>query len=131
MRIETSRPPNWEEVTARFEVPRGAVFTFGDTIHNPDGGLCPPDLLVHEQVHREQQAKAGGPEAWWARYLRDDAWRLQQELEAYRKQFAWVSPRVSVRMRVQFLASIAADLASPMYGLGLTLEKAAALIRNR
>jgi hypothetical protein len=70
---------------------------------------------------------AGGPEAWWRRYIDDPKFRLEQEIEAYRAQYASVAsfPRP---IRRELLAHIVKSLASGMYGKLVTKEQARRLV---
>lgn len=121
-------PPNAEEIWARFNPPRGTVVAYGDTIYAPHlQGSLPPHLIVHEETHFAQQRAAGGPEAWWRRYIDDPQFRLEQELEAYRAQ--WVAISVLPRAkRRELLAHICKSLASRMYGGLVTKDQARALV---
>lgn len=120
-------PPNYAEIKARFNPPPGTVFAYGDTIYSPSSTTLPGDLVAHERVHFEQQRAAGGPEAWWRRYIDDPQFRLNQELEAYRVQWAAIAhlPRAERRAR---LAHICKSLAGGMYGRLVTKEQARRLI---
>ena len=60
------------------------IFTYGDMIYCNQElsiGLC-----AHELTHVFQQLKMG-KEKWWEQYLKDDKFRLEQEVEAYRQQY--------------------------------------------
>lgn len=125
------RPPNYGEIRARFNIHPQAVFTYGERIYNPTASLLSEDLIVHEKVHADQQ-RPGGPAAWWQRYLVDPAFVLEQELEAYRRQFAFFC-RLNRDRNEQFqiLRLLAGDLASPMYGSVITMRDAFDAIRGR
>ena len=122
-------PPNIIEICERLNPGPSTVFAYGDRIYT--GELVEPvlsrDLVVHERTHFAQQERAGGPEAWWRRYLDDPVFRLEQEVEAYRAQYQALSdlPR-SERRRL--LAHFCKTLASSMYGGLVTKEQARALI---
>jgi hypothetical protein len=126
LRIVEARPPNYAEIAAALGPPPAtAVFAYGDAVYVPAGGELPADLRVHEAVHLRQQAELGGPGPWWRRYLAEPAFRLEQELEAYRAQVASHPDRASRR---RCLARVARDLASPMYGRIVTVAAARRLI---
>lgn len=128
MNVVRGYPPNIEEIRARLAPRPTSIFAYGSTIYSPSGNDLPDDLLAHEEVHALQQRAAGGPAAWWARYLDDPAFRLEQEVAAYRAQLrASAGPR---HERKQLLTRIARDLASPMYGNLVTLPEARALIAS-
>jgi hypothetical protein len=137
-RVAYEEPPNGAAIRARFPgLPAGVVFAYGDTIYVPGGeprvgrlvvpagAELPHPLVVHEEIHFDQQAAAGGPDAWWGRYLDDDAFRLGQEVEAYRAQLAAVPGRAERR---RLLAAVVKDLAGPMYGRLVTKETARRLL---
>jgi len=94
-KISTSPPPVYERAVKEFGVdfyghPISTIFTYGDTIHVASGYLQ-KDVLAHELTHVEQQTTyPGGAAAWWERYFIDEDFRLQQEIEAYRRQYKFV-----------------------------------------
>lgn len=120
-------PPNIDEIRERLNPGPSTVFAYGDRIYCPSGADLPPNLIVHEQTHFDQQRNAGGPDAWWRRYLDDPEFRLDQELEAYRAQYAALAglPRPERR---RYLAHFCKTLASSMYGGLVSKEQARALI---
>lgn len=120
-------PPNYEELRARFDPPAGTIFAYGDTIYSPRRTDLPAHLVVHESVHFGQQRAVGGPEAWWRRYIDDPEFRLEQELEAYRAQYASVS-HLARPLRRELLAHICRSLAGRMYGGIVTKDQARALV---
>ncbi len=106
----------------------GVCFTYGDAVHSQY--LLRPDVEAHERVHIEQQCSYGII-AWWDRYLCDDDFRLEQELEAYRAQWRFVQNSERDRNRQAImLTQIAKDLASPMYGKLLPFKEALKAIKN-
>lgn len=129
MNIEIAYPPNIEKIRAAFDLHPGIVFTYGDTIYNPDGGAIGPALMAHEKTHAKQQGD--DPEAWWDRYFIDPQWRSYQELAAYRKQFKEFKKNVHDReARHQVLVKLAQDMASPMYGNCVTFQHALKAIKH-
>ena len=56
MRIIYDRPPLFEEINARFKLPSGVIFAWGDIIYNPTRVHIPPSLMAHEAVHGRRQA---------------------------------------------------------------------------
>lgn len=91
------------------------VYTVGDIIYNPGGGSLPDHLVVHESVHFDQQD--GDPEGWWARYVTDPWFRIDQESEAYGEQYAFICQVVKDRnRRHKILLELSMFLASPIYG---------------
>lgn len=126
-RIVTEFPPNYAELRARFNPGPGTVYAWGDTIYSPHAADLPADIVAHEEVHFAQQRACGGPSAWWARYIAEPRFRLEQEVEAYRVQWSMIRdmPRPERRAR---LAHICKALASGMYGSLVTKEQARQLI---
>jgi hypothetical protein len=120
-------PPNIDELRARFNPPPGTVFAYGDTIYSPANVNLSADLIAHETTHFAQQARSGGPEAWWRRYIDDPQFRLEQELEAYRAQYATLTTLPRPERRA-LLAHYCKSLASSMYGGIVTKEQARKLI---
>jgi hypothetical protein len=55
--IIVARPPNFEQIHAAF--PRadkpGVMFAYDGKIYNPSGGIIPPALIAHEEVHLIRQ----------------------------------------------------------------------------
>lgn len=127
MTVVKAFPPNYAEIRERLNPPPRTVFAYGGTIYSPGGTNLPADLLAHEMTHFAQQARSGGPEAWWRRYIDDPEFRLVQEVEAYRAQYKFVSSMARPYRR-KLLAHICASLASPMYGRLVTKEQARTLI---
>jgi len=89
----------------------------------------PPWMIVHEEVHRKQQA--GNPEGWWAKYLIDPAFRFEQELEAHQAEYlAFCSIETDRNRKRVFLKGIARRLSAPMYGRVASFEKSKRLIKK-
>lgn len=120
-------PPNYAEIKARFNPQPGTIFAYGDKIYSPHSATLPADLIAHEQVHFAQQHRAGGPEAWWRRYIDDPQFRLKQEVEAYRAQYALIQ-QLPRPQRRELLAHICKSLAGGMYGRIVTKEQARQLV---
>lgn len=128
MKIAFTPPPNYEKILRHFKPPTNAVFTYGDTCHAPDGRRLAQDVAEHELVHVGQQGD--DPEAWWDRYFVDPAFRVEQELEAYRTQYKFAATHLLDRNAFfNYARSLAAELAGPMYGNVLTFSEALKRIR--
>lgn len=125
IQIVNEYPPNIAQIREHFNLDtRGEVyFTYGDAIYNPGGKHIDADFIYHEEVHVQQQKAAGGPEAWWKRYIEDLPFRYQQEIEAYGKQTRYIR-RINPRRAYSDMNSFAASLASPLYGLSITPSEA-------
>lgn len=136
MEIVKDWPPNIAEIRQRFDLTgKKPVFTYGDKLYNPYGYEITGDLMVHEQTHLQQQKDfiyqtgyINGTDGWWGKYLQNDAFRLSQELEAYRKQYKYACEHYSRQFRRQLLGFIASSLSSKMYGSIIDYEKAKLLI---
>lgn len=123
-------PPNYEEIKTRFDIEgKPVVFTYGDILYNPHEGGIPPHLIIHEKTHTKQQGN--NPKEWWDRYLIDDKFRFDQEVEAYRNQYKFFKETTKDRNAVaKFLFKIASDLSGEIYGNLCTHTEAQQLIRN-
>lgn len=130
MKIVTGYPENYEEIKAAFPAIENmaTVFAYGDTLYNPTGAKIPDHLLVHEQTHTKQQAMS--PDLWWRQYIADAQFRLQQEVEAYGNQYAYISEIASNRVRREFLHTFSKTLSSEMYGSIVSYAEADRLIRT-
>lgn len=116
--IINERPPIWEKAHQRFEIDDSrTIYAYGTNIYNPAGVNVTPELLEHESVHMHQQDKHGGPEAWWKRYLDDEVFRMEMELEAYGRQYWYYCREVTGdrNKRLRYLFLLASIMLSPMY----------------
>jgi hypothetical protein len=129
MKLVEARPPNYADVVrAVGRPPDGACFTWGETIYvskPPPGYTHNFDefLLAHEQQHTTQQNIIGSAKLWWKNWCENPDFRLQQELEAYRVQYAAMCARLSRQQRRQRLRRLAKDL-SALYGHIIGYEEA-------
>lgn len=129
MRIERARPPNYDDIVAVFPFAKGkpVYFTYGDTIFNPAGVTISRSLMAHEEVHSARQ-QIDGPQQWWARYLLEPAFRLEEELAAHRCEYAVATQGAGRGVRRSTLKLIAQRLAGPLYGKMISLDEAKRLI---
>lgn len=127
MNIVRGKPPNFKEIVAVFPFAsrEGVIFTYGDTVYVNGTPVLPPQLKAHEATHIEQQTRPGngGPETWWARYLEDPTFRLDQELRAHRAEYRTLKT-LDRNGAFRALPFIAGRLASPLYGSMITLAEA-------
>lgn len=132
MKIVDEFPPNYKEICKVFDVRDRPtiIFTYGDTIYNPSKIKMPPELLIHEQTHIFQQEKIGA-EKWWEQYLTDAKFRLSQELEAYRNQWAYVREKCTTAYGKTVYRQIIRDISGVMYGNMITKKQAEELIKWR
>lgn len=127
MEIVHDYPPNYADIIKVFPqaINREVVFAYGDIIYNPLKVAIPPEIIIHENVHRLRQEEYGGADAWWQKYLTDLNFRLMEELLAHRAEYQALCERVPNRkMRRGCLKYVAKKLASPLYG-GLISAKLA------
>lgn len=135
MKIVNEKPPIYDQLVAYgfgFD-PGGTVFTYGDTLYNPAGIAIPDHLLVHEEVHAGQQGHSEKvAKDWWGRYVVDPYFRIDQESEAYAKQYAFICVKVKDRnQRHGVLWNLASMLGGPMYGLVISHDAAMKMIREK
>jgi len=119
VKISTEKPPQWilDAVKSQWNVDweSNVIFTYEDTISTSSGEMS-EDLIAHERTHTRQQAEMGA-DVWWKRYLEDDQFRYEQELEAYQNQYKWLVAHIKDRNEVtRFLMNYARSLSSGMYG---------------
>lgn len=88
MKIEATRPPNFDQIVAAFPdaVNGGVIFAYGDTIYNPSGNQLPACLIAHETDHLQRQ-EGLGPEKWWSYYISDVVFRYDMELTAHVQEY--------------------------------------------
>jgi hypothetical protein len=125
MRIVKDFPPNYEAIAARFDITESVIFAYGDVIYNPSGGIIPPSVMAHEQVHGTRQG--ADVEWWWKRYLDDDEFRLFEEIQSHRAEYKYLYDRTKDRnARAKALHIVAARLVAPLYGYGHLITHARA-----
>lgn len=135
MKVTTEKPPIYDEANALFKLEENkinAVFTYGDTIHNPFGVALDAGLIRHEETHMEQQEGNGDVAAiWWKRYIQDPEFRIDMEAEAYGAQYKLYCQQQKDRnKRARYLHEIAGYLAGPMYGKMISHVDAMKRIRD-
>lgn len=128
MEIIYGYPPNIEEIKKHFSLSDSVVFTYGNKLYNPHKGHVDEHLMKHEETHARQQGD--DPAAWWKKYLSDPEFRLQQEAEAYGRQYRSFAVHHDRNKVFFFLHGIAYDLSSGIYGNIISLEEAKKLIKK-
>lgn len=130
MTILTVYPPNIKEIEEVFDlVGKKPVFAYGKILFNPYEAFIDQFLMAHEVTHQAQQGS--DPAGWWKKYLSDKDFRLGQEIEAYRAQYAMIRAKGKDRNAVaRYLHSIACDLSSKMYGSIISYGEAVKEIKN-
>lgn len=129
MKIKNEYPPNFNMI--QMYLPLGdskPIFCYGDTIYNPFEQEVTKDLEIHEEVHQKQQGN--NIEEWWGRYLAEPEFRLQQEIEAYGTQYAFVKQITHGELREWLKEKMAQALSGEMYGSIISYQKAESAIRN-
>lgn len=116
--------PYFEKACKLFTIKDTTCFTYGDTYYTNFTPLS-PDLMVHERHHTTQQM-AMTPEVWWDKFFNDPKFRVDQEIECYKRQLASIKDREH-RFRVK-LHTIN-TLSSDMYGNCITKEEVALLLK--
>lgn len=134
VKIKNEKPPIYENACAAFRInPKTVIFTYGDTIYNPNGLVLSDDLIAHEQVHIEQQ-KANDKDAqiWWTKYLQDSEFRLSQEVEAYAKQYNFICKYKTQNRQTRFtiLKRYAEVLSGGLYGNCVSYMRAMQIIKE-
>jgi len=120
-------PPNYQFITDYLPLTgHKPVFCYGGTIFNPHNIDIPEDLEWHEMVHSRQQGTK--PDVWWIRYCTDVEFRLEQELEAYARQWLFVKKHIPKATK-ESLQDFACVLSSSLYNLGINRFEAETLIR--
>lgn len=129
-----AEPPNIKDLEAVFGVKwsdKQIAVAYGTKIYISFESLD-ADLYIHELTHIRQQALfLGGEVAWWDKYMNDSSFRLSQELEAYKAQFAYIR-QSNVPKHIQKLAleQIARFLSGKLYGELVSYEDALKLIED-
>lgn len=136
MNLSNTKPPCYDEANAFFELEKlklGTIFTYGDTLYNPDNLEIAQDLIVHESVHAEQQGHDDTvAKLWWQRYLADPDFRLDQEAEAYAAQYDYLCTlHKDKNARYRILLRLTKMLAGPMYKLEMSTADVMTKIREK
>jgi len=122
-------PPNIEAIRAVLPVSESNIFAYGNKIYNPGGSELPDWLIAHEHTHFVQQ-NLYGLRRWWKRFLTDEAFRLDQELEAHRTEYrVFCRLNLDRNARARQLSEMGRRLAAPMYGGIITAREAMKEIR--
>lgn len=130
--ISNVPPPNYVEIIkalpdANFF--KDSVFAYAPNIHSIRP--IPGNLYEHEKVHIEQQGKIGGAKIWWEKFLSTPSFRLEQELEAYRAQYAYAKKRCKDRNELnRFLIRLSREISSAQYGFIIKQSSAMRMIKQ-
>lgn len=127
-KISTTKPPVYDRCHKEFGVDwvrDRVIITYGDTVHCIDGSMS-PDLRAHEEVHVKQQTEMGAA-IWWENYFEDPKFRLDQELEAYAAQVAYIKKWCSKNSVIHKCDWILQSIVK-FYGNMITLQEAKDLL---
>lgn len=129
MKISIDYPPLYQAIKEVLPNHGKSIFCHGDTIYNPYNLEITEDLKVHEAVHQKQQGD--NPNLWWSNYLSDKDFRLQQEIEAYGTQYAWVK-KLDMKWVIKdwMKEKMAQALSGESYGNLISYAEAESKIRN-
>jgi hypothetical protein len=116
--------PLLEQYERIFNINKYTIFAYDGTIYC-DYEL-PDYLLIHEQVHLEQQETLG-LENWVKYYLGDVQFRLNMELEAYLEELDFIKDR---NFRAKIRLESAKALSSDLYGNIINYEDALKMLRS-
>ena len=131
MNIQISHEPPaiYKKLQEQFGVDfdAGVIITYFPLVH------CkfepPAAKILHESVHLVQQEKLG-VERWWDLFLHDPGFRLEQEVEAYRREAAFIRKNIKDRNDVaKFIHGMAENLSGSMYGKVCSYPEAMALLK--
>lgn len=124
-------PPIFDRIKEVFPLAgKTTIFAFGDKIYVPGADTIDPEILAHERVHCERQLKIGVLE-WWAMYLQDKNFRLNEEVLAHRVEYSFLRGLFPGReKRNAILCHVAGKLAHPLYGRMVTMKYAKELVKN-
>lgn len=82
--------PLLEKYKQYFPITDKVIFAYDGVIYTNE--VLPPDLIVHEKTHLEQQERYG-LDTWVDRYLNDIHFRAEMEQEAYKRQLNSIKDR--------------------------------------
>jgi len=131
--IKAEKPPIWDAVRNAFQInPKNVVFTYGNIIYNPDDVELPDHLIEHEKIHMIQQEQNGtNPALWWGKYLREPAFRVDQEAQAYAIQYLFICQIQKDRnRRARIMFDLAHFLSGPLYNHAINFDEAIKLIKK-
>jgi hypothetical protein len=114
--IIAERPPNFELIHLHFpnaDKP-GVIFAYAGNIYNPSGGVIPPALIAHEDVHLKRQVDEGA-DRWWHRYILDSGFRYEEELLAHAAEFKMQRSTKDRNFGAALLVRTALRLVAPLY----------------
>lgn len=125
MKVVVGYPPNIDLIEKTFPDVRSfpAVACYGDTIYDFQGVGVPDHLEFHEARHSKRQAEVGVDE-WWRRFLTDVDFRIEEEVDAYGAQVAFIRKHRSRDKGAHALMTYSKALAGPIYGNCISNDEA-------
>lgn len=140
MKIIKAYPPNFAELKQAFPIiagKQGVLYSWGDRVYNPSGGVIPVQLLHHEATHYNQQVEMRHVgenledvvKRWWEMYIHSMAFRILMEVPAHVAEYRmFMEHTKSPKARKRYLADISSRLSGPLYGHLFTEQEAQRLI---
>jgi hypothetical protein len=129
VKVKFEYPPNIDSICAAFQINPQTVFTYGDTIYDPHKLPLSVDVIEHERVHMKQQGDK--PALWWGKYLREPAFRIDQEAQAYGRQYQVICQKITNPQKLfEFRMLLAKTLSGPLYGDATGRSEAMILIQS-
>lgn len=122
-------PPNIELIKQYLNPPEESIFAYGNKIYNPSKIPVYEDVVEHEKVHLKQQSEYITPDIWYTKYLMDKDFRLEQELEAYNKQYLFLKEIIRNKELKEALQEMAHAL-SHDYNLNISYNEAETKIKR-
>lgn len=132
LQFSTEIPAIYHQLREKFGVDwdTGLIITYFPLIHCKFKLNEYPEKIMHEAVHIRQQEKMT-PQTWWTLFLQDPSFRLEQEVEAYRAEAAFIKKVVKDRnAQAVFYNEIAKNLSGPIYGNMVNFSEALKLIKK-
>lgn len=114
--------PLIDEYKKHFDINEHTVFAYDNDIYT--NSKLPDFLIEHEETHLRQQNDIG-LDNWVYKYINDNEFRLEMEVEAYRAQLKFIKD-INRRNRMKFIC--AKDLSSSLYGNIIGLNEAMKLL---
>lgn len=131
MKIKYRKPEIYDTIKKYFDIrwEHGIVITYGDTVYHHPKFSLPPEKIIHEQVHIDQQTAMGAKE-WWDKYFVDPTFRLEQELEAYKREANFVRATIKDKNTVtRLIHEMCISLSGVIYGNVVTYSEAKELLK--
>ena len=122
--LEQDKFPLLKRYANVFPITDRTIFAYDKVIYsNYD---LPMNLVVHETVHFDQQEHFG-LDKWVDMYLNDDEFRLEMEIEAYRKQLEFIKDS---KLKARVWIESAQNLSSELYGNLVSRAEAIKLLKT-